>query len=81
MHSERKLNPFTQKLFRNLKGYDYIINFLTKNAKLLSQVRNQNREEIKDFDEQMKIEKIRTIFKRCFRVLEGFCKHNKPNKK
>ena len=44
-------------------------------------MRNQNREEIKDFDEQMKIEKIRTIFKRCFRVLEGFCKHNKPNKK
>ena len=28
MHSERKLNPFTQKLFRNLKGYDYIINSL-----------------------------------------------------
>jgi len=60
---ERKINKFAQRVFRSLKVYDHIINFIMQNLKLLTKVRTSNILEMGETERQT-CEKILKIFKR-----------------
>jgi hypothetical protein len=75
---ERKLNKFAQRVFRSLKVYDHLINFIMQNMKLLVYVRTCDESKLGE-TERNKIQNIEKIFRRCFNVLEGFTLSNKTN--
>ena len=72
---ERRIHTYAQNLYRNLKVYDYMINFLLLNEELLIKVRTIDSANLKP--NQKKIVKMtRKIFKRIFRVLEVITRDN-----
>mmetsp|Transcript_29160 Transcript_29160/g.33357 ORF Transcript_29160/g.33357 Transcript_29160/m.33357 type:complete len:821 (-) Transcript_29160:2783-5245(-) len=66
---ERKINVFAQDLYRNLKVYDYLLNFLFQNKELLLLVRRIKLEELSPQQSEL-VKPIRRIFYKIFRVLE-----------
>ena len=72
--STRRINMFIQDMFRNLKMYDYIINFLTANHDLLLRIRLQEADEDTETES-----KVRNLFKRCFNLMKNFTQRNKTN--
>lgn len=66
---ERNINVFAQDLYRNLKVYDYMLNFLFQNKELLLLVRSTKLEDLSQQQAEL-IKPIRRIFCKIFRVLE-----------
>ena len=73
---ERKINPYAQNLYRNLKVYDYMINFLFQNKELLTKVRSLGLQaELKPNQEKI-VDMTKKIFKKIFRLLEVMTVNN-----
>lgn len=60
---ERKINKFAQRIFRSLKVYDHIINFIMQNLKLMTKVRTSDYTEMGETERQTN-QNINKIFKR-----------------
>jgi hypothetical protein len=75
---ERKINKFAQRVFRSLKVYDHLINFIFQNMKLLIRVRTTDVKFLGE-TEGNKSEMISKVFRKCLDVLEGFTLGNKIN--
>ena len=75
---ERKINKFAQRVYRSLKIYDHLINFISQNDELLFYVRTVNEETLGE-TERNKVQSIEKIFKKCFNILEGFTNSNQIN--
>jgi hypothetical protein len=75
---ERKINKFAQRIFRSLKVYDHLINFIFQNMKLLIRVRTSDVKVLGETERQ-KSEMISKVFRKCLDVLEGFTLGNKIN--
>jgi hypothetical protein len=76
---DRKINSFTQDLYRNLKVYDYLINFLFQNQQLFLFVRKvelkpNTKATDKSIDGIVKV--LRSIFKYIFKILELMATNN-----
>lgn len=76
-------------MFRALKGYDVIINFISMNAKIFLTISKaiynnrvgRNKKEKLSQEILDHLEKIIRLFRECFRILEGFCYENNTNKR
>jgi hypothetical protein len=66
---DRKINVYTQDLYRNSKVYDYLINFLFQNKELLIKVRKIEYENLQPNKEKV-VRAIRKVFQIIFRILE-----------
>ena len=59
-----------QELFRNMKLYDYIINFLDDNEELYMSVRSESLELEEKLQSRKEI--VQDIFKKCFSLMTAF---------
>jgi hypothetical protein len=76
---DRKINSFTQELYRNLKVYDYLINFLFQNQQLFLLVRKvELKPNTKTTDNSVNgiIKVLRSIFRNIFKILELMATNN-----
>ena len=73
--SNKIINAESQDLFRNLKVYDYLIDFIYVNKEFLIKILNFNPNQ--DPDILQCIKSIRKTFKRIFKVLEYMVKENR----
>ena len=71
---EKRINADMQNLFRNLKVYDYLIDFLYTNKEFLIKIRSFNYDAEAKQHEGIAI--IRKTFKRIFKILEYMTKEN-----
>lgn len=71
----RKINVYAQNLYRNVKLYDYLINFLFQNIELLIKVRKIDMKKLEG-NQLLTIKMVRKIFKKIFRVLEVMTANN-----
>lgn len=72
---ERVVNPYVQDLYRNLKLYDYLINFLFQSKDLLLKIRTMNANNL-NADQKKTVEIVRKVFKSIFKLLEVMAKDN-----
>jgi hypothetical protein len=75
---ERKINPFIQKVFRNVKVYDHMINFIKHNFNLLSYVRTVDNDTLEK-EVADKVDKVEEVFYKCITVLQAFVLRNTTN--
>jgi hypothetical protein len=75
----RKINEFIQDLYRNLKVYDYMINFLFQNESLFITARQIDLEQ-KSEEERKIIEAINKVFRKIFSVLRVMTANNDKTK-
>lgn len=66
---DRKIKAYAQNLYRNIKIYDYMINFLFQNRDLLILTRRIDMNSLKGNKLEI-VKVIRKMFRRIFRVLE-----------
>lgn len=76
--SSKEINTFIQDLFRNMKLYDYIINFLEDFDELYIEVRTIDLETLSKH-QKSQFTKIRKVFRLCFELMEAFTVKNKKN--
>ena len=72
---DRKVRFYAQNLFRNLKVYDYMINFLFQNKELLLKVRSIDFDSLNDNQKNI-VKMVKKIFKKIFRILEVMTVNN-----
>ena len=70
----RKINIDAQNLYRNLKVYDYLIDFILINKDFFIKIKTYGNQSDDNVPECIKI--IRKIWKKIFRVLEYMTKDN-----
>jgi hypothetical protein len=58
---ERKINKFAQKVFRSIKIYDHLINFITQNIELFTYVRTVDNDTLSE-EQATKVDKIEKVF-------------------
>lgn len=78
VEGERKINKFAQRVFRSLKVYDHLINFISQNMKLLIKVRTSDVTVLGE-TERNKTQNIAKVFRKCLDILEAFTLGNKAN--
>eukprot|EP00347_Sterkiella_histriomuscorum_P001628 403371295 len=86
---KRKVLKVYQNIFRCLKGYDIILNFIQHNKKVFQEIQKKLNS-IKtnwDYSQELNDNKINNykviqkVFKYCFQILEGFTRHNSKNQR